>query len=172
MMWDGWCEERYKRIIPDFEEAHPNIKIDYTHYTTDWEASLTTWAAGGTLPNVFYSRTQKTSARARLGWILPITDYINAEKELLLDDFWPIQVPQLRYEDDRYLIPGNISSITMRYQVEALKNAGYDAPEDPGTYYEEWPEVVRALTIREGDDTTQWGFDAGRMWQYSGFAWI
>lgn len=170
----GWREERYERIIPDFEETHPHVKIDYTHYTTDWEASLTTWAAGGTLPNVFYSRTQKTSARARLGWILPITDYIDADpdKELLLDDFWPIQVPQLRYEDDWYLIPENISSIALRYQVEALHNAGFETPAEPWTYYEEWPAIVRALTIRDGDDTTQWGFDAAWMWQYSGFAWI
>ncbi len=170
----GWREDRYRSIIPEFETAHPHIKIDYTHYTTDWEASLTTWAAGGTLPNVFYSRTQKTSARARLGWILPLTDYIDAdpEKEQLLDDFWPIQVPQLRYEDDWYLIPENISSICIRYQVEALQNAGYDAPDTPWTYYGEFPQLIRDLTMRDGDDTTQWGFDAAWMWQYSGFAWI
>ncbi|MYC62575.1 MAG: extracellular solute-binding protein [Caldilineaceae bacterium SB0661_bin_34] len=170
----GWREERYKRIIPDFEAEFPHITVDYTHYTTDWEASLTTWAAGGTMPNVFYSRTQKTSARARLGWILPITGYIDADpdKDLLLDDFWPIQVPQLQYENDWYLIPENISSITMRYQVEALEAAGFSAPDEPWSYYEEWPNVVKELTIRDGDETTQWGFDAGWMFQYSGFAWI
>ena len=170
----GWREDRYRSIIPEFEAINPNIKIDYTHYTTDWEPSLTTWAAGGILPNVFYSRTQKTSARARLGWILPLTDYINADpdKAQLLDDFWPIQVPQLRYENDWYLIPENISSICIRYQVEALKNAGYDAPDTPWSYYDEFPQLVNDLTIREGDETTQWGFDAAWMWQFSGFAWI
>lgn len=170
----GWREDRYRSIIPEFEAINPNIKIDYTHYTTDWEPSLTTWAAGGILPNVFYSRTQKTSARARLGWILPLTDYINADpdKAQLLDDFWPIQVPQLRYENDWYLIPENISSICIRYQVEALKNAGYDAPDTPWSYYDEFPQLVNDLTIREGDETTQWGFDAAWMWQFSGFARI
>ena len=131
-------------------------------------------AAGGTLPNVFYSRTQKTSARARLGWILPLTDYINADpdKEQLLDDFWPIQVPQRRYEEDLYLIPENISSICIRYQVEALNSAGYGAPDTPWSYYDEFPQLINDLTIREGDETTQWGFDAAWMWQFSGFAWI
>ncbi len=131
-------------------------------------------AAGGTLPNVFYSRTQKTSARARLGWILPLTDYINADpdKEQLLDDFWPIQVPQLRYEEDWYLIPENISSICIRYQVEALNSAGYGAPDTPWSYYDEFSQLINDLTIREGDETTQWGFDAAWMWQFSGFAWI
>ncbi len=170
----GWREERYRSILPDFQAQHPEIEIEYTHVTANWEESLTTWAAGGTLPHVFYSRTQKTSARARLGWILPLTDYIDAdpERDALLDDFWPIQVPQLQYQDDWYIIPENISSIALKYRPEAFAEAGIEHPDEPWGYFDEFPEMIRKLAKKEGDEVVQWGFDPAWMLQSSGFAWL
>lgn len=170
----GWREERYQSILPDFQAEHPEIEIEYTHVTGSWEESLTTWAAGGTLPHVFYSRTQKTAARARLGWILPLTDYIDAatDRDALLDDFWPIQVPQLQYQDDWYVIPENISSIAMKYRPQSFEEAGIEHPSEPWGYFDEFPEVIRKLTKKEGDEVIQWGFDPSWLLQSSGFAWL
>ena len=169
----GWREERYVAILAGFQEEYPYIDVEYTHTTANWVESLTTWAAAGTMPDVFYSRTQQTQARARLGWILPITDYLDADpdRDELLDDFWPVQVPQLQYKGDWYLIPENISSIAMKIRTEAFEAAGIPYPEKPWTI-EEFFEVCKALTIREGDETTQWGFDPSWYLIYSGFAWI
>ncbi|RIK41109.1 MAG: hypothetical protein DCC55_12860 [Chloroflexi bacterium] len=170
----GWREERYRSILPQFKEAFPNIEVEYTHVTSDWEQSLTTWAAGGTLPGVFYSRTQKTASRARLNWIKPLTPYLDAdpERDALLDDFWPIQVPQLQYKNDWYIIPENISSITLKFRPEAFEEAGVPYPDAPWGYYDEFPDVIRQLTKKEGDQVTRWGFDPAWMLTASGFAWL
>ncbi|NLF00821.1 MAG: sugar ABC transporter substrate-binding protein [Anaerolineales bacterium] len=169
----GWREERYRSILPDFEAEFPHIKIEYTHVTADWEEALTTWAAAGTMPDVFYSRTQKTASRARLGWILPITEYINADpdRDALLDDFWPVQVPQLQYKGDWYLIPENISAISFKFRTEFFEEAGIPYPEKPWTM-EEFKTICEQVTVRESDETTRWAFDPSWFLTSSGFAWI
>src|SRR5262245_13398445 len=140
----GWREERYKSILPGFAKENPQINVEYTHETGDMEGQLMpTWAAGGTIPDVFYHRTQKTAARARLGWIQPLTPFIDKdpERDKLLDDFWPIQVPQMKYQDNWYVIPENISSIAFKIRPEFFDEAGVDYPDKPWEYYEEWPAV-------------------------------
>ena len=171
----GWREERYKRILPGFSEQFPHIEIEYTHETGDMEGQLMpTWAAGGTIPDVFYHRTQKTAARARLGWIKPLTDFIDKDpnRDELLEDFWPVQVPQIKYNEDWYVIPENISSIALKFRPEFFEEAGVAYPDKAWSYYDEWPDVLRKLTKREGDKITRWGFDPAWMALYSGFAWL
>ncbi len=171
----GWREERYKRVLTDFAEEFPNIQVEYTHETGNMEGEmLPTWAAGGALPDVFYHRTQKTAARARLGWIKSLTPFIDQEpdRDQLLNDFWPIQVPQLKYRDEWYVIPENISSIAMKFRTEFFEEAGVAYPDQPWSYYEELPEVLRQLNKREGDRTTRWAFDPAWMLTSSGFAWL
>ena len=171
----GWREERYKSILPGFAEEYPQIQIEYTHETGNMEGELMpTWAAGGTIPDVFYHRTQKTAARARLGWIQPLTSFIDADpdRDKLLDDFWPIQVPQIKYQDNWYVIPENISSIGLKIRPEIFEEAGVAYPDKPWEYYEEWPAIMRQLVKREGDRTTRWAFDPSWMLVNSGFAWL
>lgn len=44
---------------------------------------------GGTIPKVWYYRRQNIAARARLGWINPLGDFIDKdpERDKLLNDF-------------------------------------------------------------------------------------
>ncbi|MHB1295801.1 MAG: ABC transporter substrate-binding protein [Anaerolineae bacterium] len=169
----GWRENRYRQLLPEFAYEYPHIRVEYTHVTGDWYTQLQTWAAAGTFPDVFYCRTNQTAPYARLGWIKPLTPFLDAdpERDELIEDFWPTQIPQLKYKDEWYVIPENISSIGIKYRPEIWEAAGVAVPEMPWSF-DQFREHARMLTKREGDKTAVWGFDPSWFLTSSGFAWM
>jgi multiple sugar transport system substrate-binding protein len=169
----GWRESRYRQVLTEFAYAFPNIKIDYTHIVGDFYTLLTTYAAAGTFPDVFYERGNQTAPYARLGWIKPLTPFLDAdpESDALLADFWPIQVPTLKYKDEWYIIPENVSSIALKYRPEVWDATGLKNPEGPWQF-DQFQEYARALTKVEGGETKVWGFDPSWFLTGSGFAWM
>jgi|GEM_PF-2530837 len=169
----GWREARYRQVLTEFAYEFPNIRIDYTHVVGDFYTLLTTYAAAGTFPDVFYERGNQTAPYARLGWIKPLTDYLDADPEAdkLLEDFWPIQVPTLKYQDEWYVIPENVSSIALKFRPEVWEAAGLEHPEGPWQF-DQFQEYARSLTKVEGGETKVWGFDPSWMLTASGFSWM
>lgn len=77
--WDLGTEEENninRRMIKAYEEAHPNIKIEIATDidTADWNGSLSTAAAGGSLPDVALIGELPTAVAN--GWALDVTEYI------------------------------------------------------------------------------------------------
>jgi len=169
----GWRESRYRQVLTEFAYAFPNIKIDYTHITGDFYTLLTTYAAAGTFPDVFYERGNQTAPYARLGWIKPLTPYLEADPEAdkLTEDFWPIQVPTLKYKNEWYIIPENVSSIAIKYRPDVWDAVGLKNPEGPWQF-DQFREYARKLNQVEGGKTKVWGFDPTWFLIASGFAWM
>ncbi|HZG65284.1 MAG TPA: extracellular solute-binding protein, partial [Herpetosiphonaceae bacterium] len=89
----------------------------------------------------------------------------------LTDDFWPVQVPQLKYQGKWYVLPENISSIALRFRPEFFEEAGIAYPEKPWTY-QDLHDVAAKLTKQENGKTVRWGFDPGWMLTGTSFAYL
>lgn len=150
--WQYYYESKVElmdQLIQEFETANPNIKVIQTTFPYDgYESKLAAAIQGGTAPeivNLFY------------GWV---PRYVKAKvlQELPGEAFTPENIEKKfvdlvrisKFDGKYYTIPTAVRTLCLFYNVDLLKEAGYDAP--PATL-EEMVEVAKACTKRDGNGT-------------------
>ncbi len=145
-----------------------NLKVEYTG-DADWEANINTQVEGGNPPDIsFFPQPGKLADFARSGYIVPLTDEVNAT----LDEFWADGFQLYGNVDDvQYGVPAktDLKSLVW-YQPQAFADAGYEVP----TTFDEftalvdadgrrrWPEAaVRGHRVRPGNRLAVHGLGRG-----------
>ena len=82
--WNVGTEEENnleRQLIAEFEKTHPNIKIEIAEdiAANDWNGSLTTAAAGGTLPDVAFIAELPIAVANE--WALDVSELAKADEE-------------------------------------------------------------------------------------------
>jgi multiple sugar transport system substrate-binding protein len=158
----------FETVAQNFMDANPNIKIDILNIPNgdEYYNSINTQGVGGSLPDVFYTRTFDVVPFASLGWTVNLQPFIDRDK-IDVEDFWPAEVAQMTYEGDLYALPYDFSNIGIVYNKDILDEAGI--PEPTGDW--DWTqlfEVASQLVTKDGDTTTRWGM-AVQPWSW---VWI
>ncbi|HEY8742119.1 MAG TPA: hypothetical protein VIU62_03420, partial [Chloroflexota bacterium] len=65
----------FQQVAGQFTQAHAGTQVQVDNVTLNYETAVNTWAAGGSLPDVFYNRTFYTALRAQKGFTVPLNDY-------------------------------------------------------------------------------------------------
>ena len=121
-----------KTIIPAFEKANPNIKIDYVDIPYDsLLQKLTTSAAGGQLPDL---------VRSDIGWVpkfaaLKVFDQLDGTMpnfDTLSADNYPGSLATNKYAGHYYGLPLDTNTRVLISNTAALKSAGIASP--PATF--------------------------------------
>ncbi len=120
-------------IIPAFEKAHPNVKINYVDIPYDsLLQKLETSAAGGQLPDLIRSDINWVPKFASLGVFAKLDGMPDFDK--LASDTYPGSLATTKWQGHYYGLPLDTNTRVMISNPQALASAGITAP--PSTFDE------------------------------------
>lgn len=170
--WDERQAASYRKCLPGFEAANPNIKVEISQYAVnDYFTKLTTGFVAGTAPDAFQNSVPLLGAYAGQGQIMALDDLI-AKTGYDLSVF-DIGVDSWKYTDGKqYGIPLDWAGAAIYFNEDKVTEAGLTAddirtmtwnPDDGGTF----DDIVARLTVDEngvrGDEP---GFDKTKVATY------
>ncbi|MBD2312681.1 ABC transporter substrate-binding protein [Desertifilum sp. FACHB-1129] len=143
-------------LIPAFEEAHPNIRINLIEgpNQTNLQEDLYTSAflLGDSPYDLIMMDVIWTPKFAAAGWLLPLDDRVNAAQ--LNQDFLEQDVQGGRYEDRLYRIPFRSDVGMLYYRTDLLEQVGAQPPET-------FTELVEISQQIQQNTDVNWGY----VWQ-------
>ncbi|RDC67753.1 ABC transporter substrate-binding protein [Rhodovulum sp. 12E13] len=148
-----------------FNESQPDYEIVpvYTGNYTEGTQKLTAAIAGGTAPGLVMLEITRYGLFADRGALEPLQPYIDAASADWTEQIRPFALEASKCLGESYVIPFNVSTPVMYYNKDMFRAAGLD-PEQPPRTWEAVTEAAEALTIRDGDETTQWGLTTPPQW--------
>ena len=146
---DGYCAE--------FEKENPGIKVRPV-YTGSYQDSITkalTAAKGGDAPDLAVLLSTDMFTLIDEG-VVVAWDELPGTDKAWTDGFYPAFMENSRTGGKTWGIPFQRSTVVMYYNKEAFKAAGLD-PEVAPKDWAEQVEFAQKLTVRQGDNVSQWG---------------
>lgn len=141
----GYTIEDQEAIGEEFEETHPDIKVDmeFVGWANLFD-NIVTSIGGGNAPDAMYIGSRWIPQLANMGAIIPLEEYITKEKrEMYPEKVWNTTT----YQGDIYGVVRAMSSKALIYNKNLFREAGLD-PEDPPETWDElhsYAEKIDAL---------------------------
>jgi multiple sugar transport system substrate-binding protein len=131
----------FQTVLDNFKAKAANITIDHLDIAdgNDFYNSINTQGAAKQLPDIWYTRTFDVPVYASKDWTLSMEDMVKADAaEVNVDDFWPGEVAQMRYQGKLYALPYDFSNIGIYFNKTVFAKAGVDLP--PATW--KWDDLA------------------------------
>lgn len=138
---------------------------DYDEMVTKLQAAI----PAGNQPDIVQLEATRYGLFADRGTLEPLEAYFEEAGQAFTDDIRPFALEASLYQGQSYVIPFNVSTPLLYYNKDAFAAAGLD-PESPPATWEELLAAAQALTVREGEEVTQWGINAPPQWVRWAFA--
>jgi multiple sugar transport system substrate-binding protein len=133
--------EFHKKNTAAFEkETGITVKWVEVPHDNMHERFLTESIGGGGVIDVFQGDQPWIAEFAAAGYLEPIADYVDSSD---LDDFLPVGLETLTYDDALYGLPYIVHNSVMYYRTDLFEQAGITAPP---TTWDEYRQVAKALT--------------------------
>lgn len=135
----GWGEakevEIFRNLVNKFnDENEYNIKVNYTQKPSDgYVSSLEQILSGSRAPDVFLVGDGELKKWAKLGFLLPIDEYIKDSEVIDFTDMWESSISRYRYDVDNmtsddldplYGLPKDIGPTVIYYNADAFESVG------------------------------------------------
>lgn len=166
LMWSNstTMDANFTNRVKMFNEAHQGeieVELQFLPYDQYWQKLQLAYAANDPYDVYFWDvQAYGHYKRDLLLNLQPMIDesqvFDPADYPVELFDVWRLDGTNL------YALPENLQSMSLYYNKTLFDQAGSTVPDDTWT----WEQVVdagKALTVREGDRVTQYGFDIGTM---------
>lgn len=166
----GSYEVTSKVIIDRFIETHPHItvKIEEAPWG-DFTSKIATQIAGNNMPDVWFQENATILGYGKRGVAEDLMPYI--ERDLNASDYIDGLFSAKTTDDKVWGIPHGINPIALAYNKSAFAEANVDLPTDDWTYAD-LIEASKKLTIKEGKDTSQFGYIGSYSITNGWFPWI
>src|SRR5258708_28079084 len=130
-----------KKLIPDFEAAHSNIKVNLVTLPEDQIRQQVTQdvATQSGRFDLFTIGTYEVPLWANLGWLQDLAPYIAKDSSYAPDDLIPGIRTALTYKNDLYAVPFYGESSMLMYRKDLLAAKGVTMPDHPT-----WDQVAAA----------------------------
>ncbi len=144
---NGRGKDQNIHITSVFQGYEGTGKVVLAYQTKDYDNA----------PDINVGLTSTIPSVMEMGWTVSLDDFINnPSSEISKDTFYPALVRAVTYEGKMDGIPFGNSIPLLYYNVNMLKEAGFDrAPET----MDELIEYVDALKIVDGNDVTRYGLN-------------
>ena len=152
-------------LIENFNASHPDVQVegvDVGNYN-DMITRLQAAVVSGRVPDVVQLEITRYGIFADRGVLTPLDGFIDADSAFNVADLIPGIWEAAQYKGTPYVIPFNNSVPVMYYNNDLFTAAGLD-PNSPPSTWEELLSAAKALTLRDGDTTTQWGMSGPPQW--------
>ncbi len=153
---------RYDSLIDAFEAENPEVHIS----TVSIEETLGTGPGSASWPDDAYLRlaaaadviaAPATRQAVQQGALLDLTHFFESDPNLKADAFYPGVLESVQWDGKIWSLPVEVTYSLIYYDKRLFDAAGLPYPQ-PGWTWDDFVATARALTIREGDTVTQWGF--------------
>jgi len=160
---DDYETSIYGDLIKAFEKDNPGIRIKLVSINE----TLGLGSAGGQWPDDAWTRLASAADVLKVygnsrslgeqGLIRDLAPYVDTDATFRPDDFFPGTLSQLQAEGHTWGIPTTVGYQLIFFDKAAFDKAGVSYPK-PGWTWDDFLAKARSLTVRDGDDVTQWGF--------------
>jgi ABC-type glycerol-3-phosphate transport system substrate-binding protein len=158
----GFEQGRYNDVIAAFEEENPDIKInlrsieeilDLNGLAAQWpEDARLRLASAADVSAVLY-----TPSAVDQGLLLDMGPLMTADTQFDSADFFPSLLSQYQSDGGTWAMPTEANYQLIFYNKDAFDQAGLPYPES-GWSWDDFLATAQTLTLREGDEVSQWGF--------------
>jgi sorbitol/mannitol transport system substrate-binding protein len=130
-----------KKLVPDFQAAHPGITVNIVTLPEDQIRQQVTQdvATQSGRFDLFTIGTYEVPLWAKLGWLQDLAPYIAKDSSYAPDDLIPGVRTALTYNNDLYAVPFYGESSMLMYRKDLLAAAGVTMPDHPT-----WDQVAAA----------------------------
>lgn len=159
-IWDAAQKPGVDAQVAAFQALHPNITVEVQIVPwDDYWTKLQTGVAGGSTYDVFWINADNLPVYASQGSIVPIQDLIDdgsIDAEAYPESLRAIYT----FDGKAFGIPRDFDTIGLFFNKDHFDKAGLEYPTAEWTW-DDLRAAAEKLTIKDGDNTTQWGFAAG-----------
>ncbi|MFN3641723.1 MAG: extracellular solute-binding protein [Gemmobacter sp.] len=156
-MWFNGTPEAHgtvlARLVPAFEAANPDIKVEYE--ITAWSSyqqQIATAAAGGTLPDIIFGFSNLVAGFAERGLLVDHAQYFDPA------DFVPATVELTSWNGTWSMLPTWFSANALSWRTDLIAEGGNDASNPPASW-DEWLAWAEGATVRDAaGNITRLGF--------------
>jgi multiple sugar transport system substrate-binding protein len=156
----GTEEQAFDNRLPLFFQKFPNIKVEREVITGDMIQALRTMAASNTLPDNCHAYTGgQEYHNFALGGAFRNIDSLIARDKLDLKGWFPEMVEIMKIDGKLFGLPfkGQVLNAGFYYNVSLFETRGVALPNENWTL-DDLINAARQLTVRQGSETTQWGY--------------
>jgi multiple sugar transport system substrate-binding protein len=123
---NGWQtspaeETKLAKVVKDFEASHPNINVNYTSITGDYQAAMLAKFAARKPADVFYVDAADFADWVRQGVLQNLDSYVKASK-FRTKPFYKNLLNTFKYQGHYYGFPKDWSSLGMEVNTRLLGN--------------------------------------------------
>ncbi|MCV4234031.1 sugar ABC transporter substrate-binding protein [Virgibacillus sp. LDC1] len=166
----GSYEVTSKEIIDGFIASHPHINVEIQEAPWgDFTSKIATQIAGNTMPDVWFQENATILSYGERGVAEDLSSYIDADLKAdeYIDGLFSAKTP----EGKIWGVPHGINPIALAYNQDVFEKADVPVPTDDWTY-DDLIKASKQLTIKEGDQTSQFGFIGSFSITNGWFPWI
>ncbi len=136
--------ELIEKAVEQFEDDHPNIKVEIQQQTySDAVNKFQTAAIGGVAPDIIRVPNDRLGELAQMDLIASLDPYISVT---LVDSYVDMAIDAMSFKGSYYGLPASYDSMALIYNKELLSQQGYTEP--PETLDE---LVTMAKSLTYGD---------------------
>lgn len=147
--WLNKCEsdveaQIWQQVADLVHEKYPNITvtIENTDWTSYW-TKLPVELASGNAPDLIYMHFSRASDYTNS--MLSISDYIEKDEDINIDDFYSGILDSFIFDDQVYALPYDFGPYIMYYNKDLFDKYGVEYP-DENTTWEEFKDKCKQLT--------------------------
>lgn len=144
----------YEPRIKAFEEANPDIKVDFVQVPSDYDTKLQTMYAGNEAPDVVQVAENGQNFASK-GLFIDLSEYI-AESSIDVESNWGEAMTQYTYDGQPFGLPDRGGPEILYYNKDLFDEAGIEYPTNDWTI-EEYTAAAEKLTKIENGETVQYG---------------
>lgn len=146
----------FLKTLAEFEEAHPNIKLEVEWYEANaWKETGETLALSDSLPDVFYWNAGGVLWNlVGSGDILPLNDYLTDD---IMARMEPGLLVDMTFDGKVYQLPYTKAASMMYCNTELFDKYGVKIPET-------WDELITAVKTFRENGVTPMALGGGDQW--------
>ena len=163
----------YEKILPKFNELHPNIEVRMRATYEDYEDGTNTIlreAVAGELPDVTMQGLNRQAILVEKGIAHSLEPWIEREEDFVRDGYHQAMLSLGTFDGQVHGLPFSISLPVSYYNMETMAKGGYDESNLPST----WEEVIEACAkLRENGvrNPIFWGWNITGNWFLQALMW-
>lgn len=173
--WEGTNADVMKELVTRFNEANPDIVVEpvfqpYADIMTLFQTSI----AGGTTPDIAALDLILIPQLVETGAIAPLDDFVAADADLKIDDFYPLLANYDIMGGQRYALPVSTNNMQLIWNKDLFAKAGLDPEKAPAT----WDEMQAMAEQCQDPANGVVGFEyytqptgEGITWQFQVWLW-
>lgn len=164
VVWDDPATNGQNQIAESFMAANPDLKVEVEMIPfARYEDKIRTVLAAGETPDLIQINDDYVRMYMKRGLTQSINKYIDASG-VKASDFYKSIWDFGMIDGQKYVFTPATKVRLIFYNKEMLKAAGLPEPShtwgDPSWDWATFLDYAKKLTIRNGEQTTQWGFSA------------